>query len=101
MITRFGTAKEMIVQDVVENDVQYVLAIDQRGLYLTTSRYVDKNLSDPNRNSDRAVMEQRITALGIDYKAFFEENKHLIQDLPKSATVKVNPLKASKRSMKK
>ncbi len=101
MITRFGTAKEMIVQDIEENGVPYLLAIDQRGLYLTTSRYVDKDLSDPNRNSDRVLMEQRITALNIDCKSFFEENKHLVQAMPKSTAVKVNPLKASKRSMKK
>ncbi len=101
MITRFGTASEMVVQTVEENNVPFLLAIDQKGLYLTTDRYVDKNLSDPNRNSNRALMEERITALGFDYKAFYEENKHLVKDLPKSATVKVNPLKASKRSMKK
>ncbi len=101
MITRFGTAKEMIVQDITENDATYHLAIDQRGLYLTTTRYVDKDISDPNRNSDRSLMKQRISALGIDYAAFFEENKHLIQVMPKSTAAKVNPLKASKRSMKK
>ncbi len=101
MITRFGTAREMIVQDVEENSLPLLMAIDQKGLYLTTERYVDKNLSDPNRNSNRALMEQRITALGFDYKAFYEENKHLVKDLPKSTAVKVNPLKASKRSMKK
>ncbi len=101
MITRFGTAKEMVVQDIVENDATFLLAIDQKGLYLTTGRYVDKDLSDPNRNSDRRLMEQRINALGIDYKAFYEENKHLVKDMPKSTAVKVNPLKASKRSMKK
>ncbi len=101
MITRFGTAKEMIVQPVEEDNTPYLLAIDSRGLYLTVQRYVDSNFSDPNRNSDRKLMEQRINALGIDYKAFFDENKHLVQDLPKEKAAKVNPLKASKRSMKK
>ncbi len=101
MISRFGTAKEMIVQSVEEGSKNYLLAIDHRGLYLTLDRYVDSNLSDPNRNSDRKLMEQRIGALGIDYKTFFEENKHLVQEMPKEKISKVNPLKASKRSMKK
>ncbi len=101
MITRFGTAKEMIIQPMVEDGKDYLLAIDQRGLYLTIDRYVDSNFSDPNRNSNRALMEQRITASGIDYKSFFEEHKHLIQDMPKEKAAKVNPIKASKRSMKK
>ncbi len=101
MITRFGTASEMIVQEIEENNAPLVMAIDQRGLYLTHKRYLDKNLSDPNRISDRKLMEKRINALGFDYKTVFEENKHLIQDLPKEKAAKINPLKASKRSMKK
>ncbi len=101
MITRFGTAKEMIVQPIEVESIPHLLAIDQRGLYLTVERYVDSNFADPNRNSDRKLMEQKITALGIDCKVFFEENKHLIQNMPKEKAAKVNPLKASKRSMKK
>ncbi len=101
MITRFGTASSMVVQNVEENSTPLLLAIDQRGLYLTKSNYLDKNLSDPNRVSNRKSMEDRITALGFDYKAIFDENKHLIQDLPKEKAAKINPLKASKRSMKK
>ncbi len=101
MISRFGTGNEMVIQSVEENANTYLLAIDQKGLYLTAQKYVDNNLADPNRNSDRKLMEQRINALGIDYKSFFEENKHRIQELPKEKAAKVNPLKASKRGMKK
>ncbi len=100
MITRFGTAKEMVLQEIEENNAALLLAIDQRGLYLTSSKYIDKNIADPNRSSSRTVMEQRISALGIDYKAMFEENKHLIPKMPKEVVVKVNPLKASKRAAK-
>ncbi len=100
MITRFGTAKEMVLQEVAENEINLLLAIDQRGLYLTFPRYIDKNISDPNRVSARKVMQERIQALGIDYASLFEENKHLIPKLPKESVAKVNPLKASKRSMK-
>ncbi len=101
MITRFGTAKVMILQEVIENEQELLLAIDQRGLYLTQSKYLDKNISDPNRVSSRKPMEERMKALNIDYKKVFEENKHLIPTLPKEVVAKVNPLKASKRSMKK
>ncbi len=101
MITRFGTASSMIIQNVQENDKELALAIDQRGLYLTQVKYLDKNLADPNRVSNRQPMQARIEALGLDYQEVFDSNKHLIQDLPKEKAAKINPLKASKRSMKK
>ncbi len=100
MITRFGTAQEMILQDIEENNIPLLLAIDNRGLYLTASKYVGKNLADPNRYCARSLMQDRIVALGVDYTNVFEENKHLIPKLPKESAAKVNPLKASKRSMK-
>ena len=101
MITRFGTAKEMVLQELEENEMPFLLAIDQRGLYLTNSKYLDKNFSDPNRVSDRKRMQERITALGINYAELFEQNKDRIPKLPKEQVAKVNPLKASKRSMGK
>lgn len=101
MITRFGTSQEMIIQPVEENGQNLLLSIDNRGLYLTEAKYLDKAIADPNRSCHRVLMEQRINALGIDYKSMFETNKHLIQQLPTEKTKKVNPLKASKRSMKK
>lgn len=101
MITRFGTSKEMVLQPIEENNVPLLIAIDNRGLYLTEEKYLDRNIADPNRCGNRALMEQRIKELGINYKEMFETNKHAIQELPKETAKKVNPLKASKRSMKK
>ncbi len=100
MVTRFGTTKEMIIQPVEENNNTLLLAIDSRGLYLTQDKYLDKNLADPNRYAARAEVEARLTALGLNYKELFESNKHLIQAIVSTAK-KVNPLKASKRSMGK
>ncbi len=100
MVSRFGTSKEMVLQTIEENSAPCLLAIDQRGLYLTNDKYIDRNIADPNRSSNRASMEKRISALGIDCKAMFEENKHLIPKMPKEVAVKVNPLKASKRAAK-
>ncbi len=101
MISRFGTSQEMLIQPIMENDLPLQLAIDGKGLYLTEEKYLTKNIADPNRNSNRILMKERITALGLNYDALFEENKHLIVQLPAESAKKVNPLKASKRSMKK
>lgn len=101
MITRFGTSQEMLLQAVEENGLALQLAIDSRGLYLTEDKYLGRNVADPNRCTHRVLMEERIKALGIDYKEMFETNKHLIQQMPMEKSKKVNPLKASKRSMKK
>ncbi len=115
MITRFGTAKEMVIMEVppqeipaqeasalftTEDNSQLFIAIDDKGLYLTQKKYLDKSIADPNRYSNRRVMEQRIQELGFNYKELFESNKDRIQKLPKETVAKVNPLKASKRGMK-
>ncbi len=100
MITRFGSSKEMVLQEVTENGTVLQMLIDNRGLYLTEEKYLIRAVADPNRYSNREIMENRINALGIDYKELFETNKHLIQKLPTEKVAKVNPLKASKRSMK-
>ena len=101
MINRFGTTTDMIVQTVPETDGFNFLAIDEKGLYLTASRYVDKPLADPNRYSgNRQNTEARLSALSLDAVALLEQNKHRIQKLSGEPKKKVNPLKASKRSMK-
>lgn len=101
MITRFGTSQEMLLQSVEEGGKTLQLAIDSRGLYLTESKYLNRDIADPNRCANRVVMEERINALGLDYKELFESNKHLIQQVSMEKAKKVNPLKASKRSVKK
>ena len=51
MDNRFGTTSGMVIQTVMENGQALCLAIDERGLYLTSARYLDKNLADPHRYS--------------------------------------------------
>lgn len=36
MLNRFGTTSDMVIQSVTENGSTYLLAIDDKGLYLTT-----------------------------------------------------------------
>ena len=102
MVNRFGSQSEMVIQPVEENGTSYLLAIDEKGLYLTTKTYVDSNMADPNRFSDRGGIIPRLQALNLDPQAILQANQHRIPKIGEGdAKKKVNPLKASKRSMKK
>ena len=46
MDNRFGTTSGMVIQTVMENGQELCLAIDERGLYLTSANYLDKNLPE-------------------------------------------------------
>lgn len=101
MATRFGTTSDMIIQPVEENGQTYLLAIDGKGLYLTTQNRLDNSLADPNRFTGlRAGTAPRLAGLGLDPDGLFSANKHLIELPAKEAARKVNPLKASKRAAK-
>lgn len=100
MVNRFGTTSAMVIQPVQENGVEYLLAIDEKGLFLTTSAYVDKNRADPNRyTTARANVNDRLVALQLDPAALVAANQHLIQKTSTEPKKKINPLKASKRAM--
>ena len=100
MFNRVGTTQEMMIQTVQENGEDLVLAIDSRGLYLTTAQFVGRPIADRNRYSGaRTVAEQRIAAMGLDVAGLVAANQHRIQVEAVSAK-KVNPLKASKRGAK-
>ena len=100
MFNRFGTTQDMIIQTVQENGEELVLAIDSRGLYLTSAQFVGRPIADRNRYSGaRAGAEQRIAALGLDVPGLVAANQHRIQ-VETVAAKKVNPLKASKRGAK-
>ena len=100
MYNRFGTTQEMMIQTVQENGTEAVLAIDSRGLYLTTAQFVGRPIADRNRYSGvRKEMPQRLAALGLDVDALVAANQHRIQ-VETASTKKVNPLKASKRGSK-
>ncbi len=98
---RFGTTADMVIQPVQENGQELLLAIDDKGLYLTSAVYVDKGKADVNRYSNRAQVVERVKALGLDPVALVADNQSKIHKAGEGeAKKKVNPLKASKRSMK-
>ncbi|MDL2306995.1 hypothetical protein LJC48_03085 [Desulfovibrio sp. OttesenSCG-928-C06] len=100
MINRFGTNSDMIIQTVEEQGSTYYLAIDSKGLYLTTKERLDTQLADPNRFSTlRRGVAARLSSLGLDPTALQTANQHLIR-VASADIKKVNPLKASKRKMK-
>lgn len=102
MLNRFGSTSDMVIWDVQENGRNYILAIDEKGLYLTTPDYLDKNRADPNRYmSSRAAVPARLAALQLDPAALLSANQHRVRKAGEGeAKKKVNPLKASKRSMR-
>ena len=100
MFNRFGTTSEMIIQPIEEKGVEYLLAIDSRGLYMTTANYVGRPMADRNRYSlARQGVGERLSALGLNPGDLWTNNQHRIQVETVSAK-KVNPLKASKRGSK-
>ena len=97
MDNRFGTTSGMVIQTVMENGQEFCLAIDERGLYLTSARY----LADPHRYSgSRATTKARLLALDLDPVRLAEANAHRIPVYTGEARKKINPLKASKRGLK-
>ncbi len=102
MASLFGSTSDMVIQPIVENGSEYLLAIDEKGLYITTAKYVDSNLADPNRYTGaRATVAQRLAALELDAAALTEANKGKVKKAGDGeAKKKINPLKASKRAMR-
>ena len=97
----FGTTSDMIIQTVEEQGALYCLAIDDKGLYLTTQNRLDKMSADPNRyTAVRKTVPERLTALGLNPAALMNDNQHLMKKDSGESVKKINPLKASKRAMK-
>lgn len=100
MLNRFGTTSDMIIQPVEENGTSLLLAIDDKGLYLTTKDKLDRQLADPNRYAAaRQNVAERLTALGLDPVKLAADNAHLVKK-ETADKKKINPLKASKRGVK-
>ena len=102
MHNRFGSRSDMVIQRVEENGQTFILAIDEKGLYLTTERYLDRNLADPHRYAGlRAGVPARLAALGLDAPGLREAHQHKVKMIGEGEPKKkINPLKASKRRMK-
>ena len=102
MVNRFGTTSDMIIQQIDDNGITRLVAIDSQGLYLTTRDRVDKRLADVNRYGvNREDFYQQLQGLGLNPHEVFNANKHLIKStlVKETAGKAVNPLKASKRGL--
>nr|WP_320017004.1 hypothetical protein [uncultured Desulfobacter sp.] len=99
MENRYGTTSDMIVQEVENNGITQLIAIDSKGLYLTTQDRVDRILADPNRYGvPRQKVNQTLEDLGLDPLQLFNANRHLIKtDTGQAKGKALNPIKASKR----
>lgn len=101
MFNRFGTTSDMIIQTVEEQGQTLHLAIDAKGLYLTSKNRIDTGLADTNRyTSGRESTMARLRGLGLNPEELFSANQHLVQAAPKDTGKRVNPLKAAKRASK-
>ena len=97
---RFGTSHDMVIDEIEVNGMRQVLAIDEKGLYLTTPEKVGRNLADINRYGvDRNHAIQTLTTMGYDLEKITHENQDIVKTLLANAPKekKINPLKASKR----
>ena len=99
MENRYGTTSDMIIQEVENNGIPQLIAIDSKGLYLTTQDRVDRMLADVNRYGvPRQEVNQTLEDLGLDPLQLFNANKHLIKtDTGQTKGKALNPIKASKR----
>lgn len=99
MENRYGTTSDMIIQEVENNGVTQLIAIDSKGLYLTTRDRVDRMVADVNRYGvPRQAVNQALEDLGLDPLQLFNANKHLIKtDTGPAKGKALNPIKASKR----
>ncbi len=100
-INRFGTTADMIIQEVELDGETKLMAIDNKGIYLTEQNRVDKKQADINRYGiSRHSFWDLLEKNGFDVVELFEENKHLIKTTTSSKGKMLNPLKASKRGVR-
>ena len=100
-VNRFGTTSDMIIQEIPDVGPACLLAIDAKGLYLTTPGNVDSPLADVNRYGvNRLEFINKLEELGYSPYDLFEEHKDKIKVAGSDAgKKKLNPIKASKRGM--
>ena len=97
---QYGTTKEMVIEEIDDHGVRRIMAIDDKGLYLTIPERVGRSVADSNRYGvDRVEFKLVLEVLGYDTADIFEKNRHLIRAQESNAAPekKVNPIKASKR----
>lgn len=97
---QFGTTPEMVIEEIDDHGFKRIMAIDDKGLYLTSPEKVGRRVADVNRYGvDRTEFKMILESLGYDTAAIFEENRHRVaaQEEYVPTEKKVNPIKASKR----
>jgi len=97
---RFGTSREMVIDEIDVHGIRQVMAIDEKGLYLTTPDKVGRNMADVNRYGvQRSQCISTLESLGYDTEKIRHENHHIVSALAVNGPTerKLNPIKASKR----
>jgi hypothetical protein len=97
---QYGTTQGMVIEEVDDHGLRRIMAIDDKGLYLTSPERVGRPVADINRYGvDRVEFKLILEALGYNTTEVFEKNRHLIraQEVAVAPTKKINPIKASKR----
>ncbi|WP_147820479.1 hypothetical protein [Salidesulfovibrio onnuriiensis] len=99
-VNRFGTTSDMVIQEIEHDGVLKLLAIDAKGLYLTTPERVGAIMADVNRYGvDRRQTLELLQSRGLSPAEIFEANKDKIKVVGLQERKKINPLKASKRGL--
>ncbi len=95
----FGTTEDMVIRQIEMAGKMKSIAIDDKGLYITSPDRVGRGVADVNRYGvDRSFFVSEIEAAGLDAVLLFEENRHrIVSGTPGRAEKKINPIKASKR----
>lgn len=97
---RFGTSREMVIDEIEVNGVGQMMAIDEKGLYLTTPDKVGRATADVNRYGvQRQAFIDTLEAMGYDTQKIRNDNRHIVAALAANGPTekKLNPIKASKR----
>ncbi len=90
----------MVIQEMEHEGAIRLLAIDAKGLYLTTQDKVDTGMADRNRYGvDRKETLDLLMSRGFSPVDLFEEHKDKIKTVGLQEKKKINPLKASKRGL--
>ena len=76
-----NTTHEMIVDCIEVRGILKAIAIDARGLYITTPHRIGRPETDANRSkTERHRDIRQLTRLGIDTRALYEANRHRITE---------------------
>ena len=97
---QFGTTPDMVIEEIDDHGLKRIMAIDDRGLYLTSPEKVGRRVADVNRYGvNRVEFKVILESLGYDTDAIFEKNRHRVrvEEGYTAPEKKVNPIKASKR----